>query len=417
MRAPRASRQRRQAGTPPRRAAAFASNSSWAIKTVAWGPMTDPGGGYGWRSASTPWGAAANRALRGEQAELPPIAVLLLPRTLEQFILRDQAQDLLTAPGVVAVEPARIPYGAYLRLPASVTDGLAATQARRLRLPGEPRVIVIFHPLQYPLARGLIAQHPEAELWYWRWDRYEVAYDATARQRDRLEELHLAATLRASTTVVVSEALGELTRAEGGEALLVPLAADSFPAPAPGAAVVAVSLGHLGHRTDWKLLRELSERMPELILLLVGAWHEAESGTDPDFRACRRAPNLIWLGRRSDEEAARLILLADVGIVPFETSEFNDTALPYRILKYARLGRRTVSPDLAGVRTWDRAVTVARSVDEWVEALRGQAGVRTRPDAALREWALAQTARAQNKPLFERLESLGIESGRLGSER
>ncbi len=147
----------------------------------------------------------------------PPIGVLLLPRELESFILRDQAEDLLTAPGVVAVEPARIPYGAYLRVPTSVTDGLAATQARRLRLPGEPQVIVIFHPLQYPLARGLIAQHREAELWYWRWDRYEVAYDATPRQRARLEELHLAATFRAERNIVVSNALGAIAREEGGE--------------------------------------------------------------------------------------------------------------------------------------------------------------------------------------------------------
>jgi glycosyltransferase involved in cell wall biosynthesis len=161
----------------------------------------------------------------------------------------------------------------------------------------------------------------------------------------------------------------------------------------------------------------VAEGMPELILLLIGAWHEQESGSEEAFQALRRAPNVVWLGRRSDEEAARLIALADVGIVPFERSEFNDTALPYRILKYARLGRRTVSPDLRGVRTWDRAVTVATTPEEWIAALRSQAGVRTRPDAALREWALAQTARTQNRPLWERMEGLGIESGRLGSER
>ena len=382
--------------------------------------MTDPGGGFGWRSSSTPYtlGGIAERAARaGRDDEPPGLCVLLLPRALEQFILRDQAEDLLTGPGVVAVEPARVPYGAYLRLPASVADGVAATQARRLKLPGVPRAIVIFHPLQYPLARGLIVQHPDAELWYWRWDRYEVAYDASARQRARLEELHLAASLRAAVTVVVSEALGELAREEGSEPLLVPLAADSFPAPAPGETVVAVSLGHLGHRTDWKLLREVCERMPELILLLIGAWHEQESGRDPDFQALRGAANVVWLGRRSDEEAARLILLADVGIVPFERSEFNDTALPYRILKYARLGRRTVSPDLKGVRTWDRAVTIASTPEEWSAALRAQAGVRTRPDTELRAWALAQTAHEQNRPLWERMEALGIESGRLGSER
>src|SRR3954447_20818955 len=316
--------------------------------------------------------------------ELPPIALLLLPRTLEQFILRDQAEDLLSAPGVVAIEPARISYGAYLRLPAGVGDGLAATQARRLKLPGLPRVVVIFHPLQYPLARALISQHPGAELWYWRWDRYETAYDASRRQRERLADLHLAASLRASVNIVVSDALGDLARGEGGEnPLLVPLAADSFPAPEPS--VVAVSLGHLGHRTDWKLLRELAQRMPELTLLLIGEWHDAESGHLEEYQACRRAANLVWLGRQSDEASARLIALADVGIVPFEVSEFNDTGLPFRILKYAKLGRPTISPDLKGVRTWENAVTIARTTDEWIAALRA-----AKPDPALREWALAQ---------------------------
>jgi hypothetical protein len=374
--------------------------------------MTDPVGGYGQREGTGVYSlssvaAKADRAGR----ELPPIGVLLLPRTLEQFILRDQAEDLLSAPGVVAIEPARISYGAYLRLPAGVGDGLAATQARRLKLPGLPRVIVIFHPLQYPLARALISQHQDAELWYWRWDRYEAAYDASRRQRSRLADLHLAASLRASVNIVVSDALGDLARAEGGGSpLLVPLAADAFPAPEPS--VVAVSLGHLGHRTDWALLRELAQRMPELTLLLIGEWHDAESGHLEDYQACRRAPNFVWLGRQSDEASARLIALADVGIVPFEQSEFNDTALPYRILKYARLGRRTIAPDLKGVRTWDRAVTVASGPDEWVAALRA-----AKPEPELRGWALEQTARAQNRPLWERLEALGIESGRLGSER
>ena len=87
--------------------------------------MTDPGGGFGWRAGSSPYslGGIAERAARAGLDEPPPIAVLLLPRELEQFILRDQAEDLLTAPGVVAVEPARVPYGAYLRLPAASPTG------------------------------------------------------------------------------------------------------------------------------------------------------------------------------------------------------------------------------------------------------------------------------------------------------
>ena len=35
-----------------------------------------------------------------------------------------------------------------------------------MALPGHPRAIVVFAAAQYPLARALLAEHPEAELWY-----------------------------------------------------------------------------------------------------------------------------------------------------------------------------------------------------------------------------------------------------------
>jgi hypothetical protein len=338
-----------------------------------------------------------------------PIAVLLLPRTLERFILRDQATDLLRAPGVLALEPGRVPYGVLGRLPPLLGDMLAAGQARRLKLPGRPAVVIVFHPMQLPTARALQARYPGCELWYSRWDRYELAYDAGPRLRRRLEDLHADTARRAAFTFAVSGRLVELEREAGREALLVPSAADSFPAPDPGAAVVAVSLGHLGRRTDWALLRAVAERMPELALLLVGAWHEDEVGADEAFRACRALPNLVWLGERSDEEAARLILCADVGIAPFLVEPFNDAGLPNRILKYARLGRRTVAPaELAGARTWERALLPAADADAWVAALRSQVGARTSPDPELRAWALAQTAEQQNEPLWERLDKLGV---------
>ncbi|MEA2391640.1 MAG: hypothetical protein QOK31_1749 [Solirubrobacteraceae bacterium] len=346
-----------------------------------------------------------------------PVVLLLLPRTLEGFILRDQAQDLLTAPGVVALEPGRVRYGVFGRLPPAFGAFLARGTARRMRLPGEPRAVVVFHPFQYPLARAIIARHPGCELWYSRWDRYERAYDAPPRLRRRLEELHRQAAERSALTFAVSTRLVELEREEGRDALLIPSSADAFPAPDPGEAVIAVSLGHLGRRTDWALLRAVAERMPELVVLLVGEWHEDESGRDEDFRACRALSNFVWLGARSDEEAARLILCADIGLAPFEASEFNDSGLPNRILKYARLGRRTVAPELEGVRVWKEVVTRAPDPDAWVAAIRAAKGTRAGGDERVRAWALAHTARETNRPLWERMEELGVASGRLGSER
>jgi hypothetical protein len=342
--------------------------------------------------------------------EPEPRVLLLLPRELEGFILEDQARDLKRAEGVVAADPPRVRYGAIARLPRPIRDRLARGTARRLlrALNGDLRAVAIFHPVQWPLARALLELRPRAELWYGRWDRYEVAYDASPKMRRLLAGLHEAAAGRSALTFVVSGKLAELEQEAGREAQLVGLAADSFPAPDPSRTVVAVSLGHLGWRTDWTLLRDVAERMPELVLLLVGARHDDECSEDPDFAWCREAPNLVWLGRRSDDEAARLILCADVGILPFRVEPFNDAALPYRILKYARLGRRTVSPELAGVQTWDRAVTTAADAEAFVAALRAQAGARLRPDAELRAWALAQTAERVNAPLWERLRELGV---------
>jgi hypothetical protein len=135
--------------------------------------VTDPAGGFGWRSARhlprrrggvLGWGQIA------EEAELlgrdRPLCVLLLSAPLETFELRERAEDLLTAPGVAAVDPPRLSYAAAARLGESFADGLAVVQARRLRLPGFPRALVVFDPLQYPLARALAGLYPDAELWY-----------------------------------------------------------------------------------------------------------------------------------------------------------------------------------------------------------------------------------------------------------
>lgn len=342
------------------------------------------------------------------QAPAVPIALLLVPHTVERFILYDQGQDLLRADGVVAVEAPAIPYGVLGRLPDAIADVLGSVQARRIRLPGRPRAVMMFHPFQLSLARGLLGRNPGCELWYGLFDRTPAAPDAGPRTRARLEHLHAAAADRADLVFAVSTTLVALEREAGRDALLMPSAADSFPAPDPSAALVAVCFGTNGRRTDWALLRTLGERMPELVVLFVGALNEDECRDDPDFLACRSLPGFVWLGRRSNDDAARLILCADVGLLPYRRDDFNDAGLPNRILKAARLGRRTISPDCSGVEVWERAIVRCRSAEDWLAALRAAAGGRTRPDGELRDWALGQTGERQDQPLWRRLIDLGV---------
>ena len=95
----------------------------------------------------------------------PPLLVLLLPARLEQFELRERAEQLLAAPGAVAVEPARVSYRALAMLPPGAVYFLAHRQAKRMRLPGAPRAIALFDALQVPLAVALAQRHSGAEIW------------------------------------------------------------------------------------------------------------------------------------------------------------------------------------------------------------------------------------------------------------
>ena len=120
--------------------------------------------------------------------------------------------------------------------------------------------------------------------------------------------------MRAAMTVVVSDALGDIAREEGGTPLLVPLAADSFPAPAPGETVVAVSRDTSATARTGSSCARSPRPCRELILLLIGEWHADESGTDPDFASVPASAEPRVAGASlGDEEAARLILLGGRG--------------------------------------------------------------------------------------------------------
>lgn len=335
--------------------------------------------------------------------------MLLQPRSFA--FLSDQLNDLARAPGVDVVTEGRIPYGSLGKLADPLASLLATLVAPLLRL-GDVRVLVIFHPWQYPIAAALTRRRRHCELWYSVWDRYQEAFSENYYQNERLRarvaRRHAQAGAAAALSFTVSEKLADLERQSGRTAVVVPLGADSFPSPDPVTTVVALSLGFHGKRVDWRLLSEVASTMPELVVLLVGRCDETLADADHGYQRCRTLPNIVWLGYRSDDEVARLVLSADVGILPFRVDAYNDAGLPHRILKYARLGRRTVSPPLAGVRTFERAVITVDGCAAWIEALRAEGGRRVAPDIELREWALSQTTEKLNDPLWRRLEDLGI---------
>lgn len=104
----------------------------------------------------------------------------MLPCRLEDFELAGHARDLLDIPRVVAIEPPRV------RMRGLFGEGVTIRYARKLKLPGTPRVVLLYHPFQYPLARSLVARFDGAELWYAR-----PALDPPGERKDPVsEQLH-----------------------------------------------------------------------------------------------------------------------------------------------------------------------------------------------------------------------------------
>jgi hypothetical protein len=129
----------------------------------------------------------------------PPecLGVLLLPRQLEKFELAEHARDLLSIPRVVAVEPPR-----WRRRALLGDDMQALRHVRRLKFPGQPRVVVLYDPRQYHLGRVLCTKY-EAELWY---SRGESLPSAAKAEEEDMAMLDQFATEMASGTVSPGQA-------------------------------------------------------------------------------------------------------------------------------------------------------------------------------------------------------------------
>ena len=106
----------------------------------------------------------------------PSIALLILPRPVEELEQRADVAALLEGPGVVALEPGVLP---------PLSGRRVRGQARRLlrRLPGRPVVIVVFGEREQPLAEERSRRVVGCEL---------IATRDTAGLRERFAERGVA---------------------------------------------------------------------------------------------------------------------------------------------------------------------------------------------------------------------------------
>ena len=166
-----------------------------------------------------------------------PLAVLLLPRRLEDYELAAHAQDLLAIPRVVALEPPR------RRGSRPAREMAAALQARRVRFPGDPAYSCSTTPGNIRWRARFLVSTTHAELWYARPDRAAFA-------GDERRELDYLARARAEHLLVITADGDPRAENQPLRDRLVELGVISHQAFVPGARIgpaAATDDGHIPH--------------------------------------------------------------------------------------------------------------------------------------------------------------------------
>ncbi len=218
-------------------------------------------------------GATAHPARRTAYGWAVRHPVLLLTRPAQQFILGEHAADLAARGAGTIALPGRVPYGAVTRAQPPLRPLVArriaqalmhrcpehsAAGARRDRLPRRAVAGDSAAPAIRGVGRGVVL--PLGSL------RGSPGCWPARPAPGRLAHEELAAA--SELIFCVSGRLAELEEEQGRAALTLPTSADAFRRPAHpgcrgaeilaahgvdrrGRRAVAVSLGHLGRRTDW----------------------------------------------------------------------------------------------------------------------------------------------------------------------
>jgi glycosyltransferase involved in cell wall biosynthesis len=245
-----------------------------------------------------------------------------------------------------------------------------------------PPIAYVCHPMFWPyvelLTGGLIVYHAD--------DAFSLCPGWT-RELARFETLLVH---RADLVLAGSEAMARLLPGEGaGRARVFPNGADSGafasaerePCPADLARVPRPRIGYVGSinlKVNLSLVAQLASGRPDWHWVLVGPVREARAEEGSAHRpfveglaACRRLPNVHFLGPKPAREVARYTAHMDVNTMCYRTDPGGwwRAISPLKLHEYLAAGPPVVAADVEALRGFGAVLAIADSREEWGEAI------------------------------------------------
>lgn len=123
-------------------------------------------------------------------------------------------------------------------------------------------------------------------------------------------------------------------------------------------------IGHIDHRVDYKLLRQVAERHHDKIILLIGPV------SSDQFESVCKLPNVLAIGKKTLEELPLYLKFIDCCIIPFVKNELTSCIYPLKLNEYLAAGKPVVStrfsPDLA---EFDSIISAADTNEQFCDLI------------------------------------------------
>ena len=267
-----------------------------------------------------------------------------------------------------------------LRWPAhpmwdNIAVRLAVTRWRRrlATLGTGPLISYVFHPMYARYAErvgaDMLVYHP--------YDLFSQTPDWTAE--NGAEESRLLA--RCSLAITSSEPSREaLQRRTDRPVFCVPNGVDAEffvkgpdqAAPEDIARIPRPRIGYVGslnRKVDFALVAKLASMEPSWQLVLIGPDGSLDDASRASIEACRRLPNIHFLGSKAMHELPAYMGALDVGVMCYRQDTWMDYGYPLKLHEYLAVGLPVVSTALPSIRDYDPWIEIASDAQSWRDAI------------------------------------------------
>lgn len=266
------------------------------------------------------------------------------------------------------------------RLPGAAGPQIRRQVAKALKgIWGDTRPRAVLAWIYRPEQAWLLGSAREDLLVYEIYDEYLLdpfRGDPVAGQRAREDEI----LRKAAMVLTTSRGLWEARRARHSNVFYAPngvnfplfegvrLSSDSLPEQIE--VIPRPRIGYVGNITsawlDFDLLRAICEQRPSWSVVLIGPVHE--SG-ERDLARLATLPNLYHLGPFPYETVPDYLRGLDIGLIPFNTHEWNRYRDPYKLWEYLAMGKPVVSVALPEAPNAEGLIYLANGAAEFIAAI------------------------------------------------